>query len=209
MNTSNERSRKQRRKRLVLTGIEKLDATHSGLAFAVKAWFDQGLNSEAIANLVLEKFGASVTNSMVDIYRSRRWVPEKERTALKMVATKSAIDNFGGDAGFDAVLLAKLWELMEQLNIPQLLSARALFVKVRAQNLKEQEFLFRTGQLKPGQTEDDQLTQQRKVLQRVKEIFGLDSGEEAELELEPKLEPKPEAEQEQAELPEISDKQGA
>jgi hypothetical protein len=209
MNKSKEISGKCRRTRLVLTGIEKLDATHSGLAFAVKAWFDQGLNSEAITKLVLEKFGASVTASMVDNYRARRWVREKERMALKMVAAKSAIDNFGGDAGLDAVLLAKLWELMEQLTVPQLLSARALFVKVRSQNLKEQEFLLRTGQLKPGQTEDDQLTQQRKVLQRVKEIFGLDSGEEAELELEPKPEAKPEAEQEQAELPEISNKQGA
>jgi hypothetical protein len=68
---------------------------------------------------------------------------------------------------------------MGKMTIPQLISARSLFVKIRAQNLKEQEFLYKTGQLKPGGGQElDRETQQRNVLRRVKEIFGLADDEE-------------------------------
>ena len=70
---------------------------------------------------------------------------------MKVETTQAAVEAFGGDSGFDTLLLAKLWELMDKMTIPQLLAARSLFVKIKAQNLKEQEFLFKTGQLKPRQ----------------------------------------------------------
>ena len=67
------------------------------------------------------------------------------------------------------------------MTIPQLLTARSHFVKSKAQNLKEQEFLFKTGQLKPAQTaeaqEAERNAQSRNALRRIKEIFGL-AGDE-------------------------------
>jgi len=169
--------------RLVLTEIEKLDGSHPNLCFSVKAWFDQGIAAENIPALVLNTFGISVNSSAVEHFRTKRWVPEKELIALKMATTKAALEAFGGDTGFDAVILAKLWELMDKMSIPQLLAARSLFVRVRAQNLREQEFLFKTGQWKPAQPEGedaDPHAQQKQVLQRIKEIFGIATGEESE-----------------------------
>ena len=63
---------------------------------------------------------------------------------------------------------------------PQLLAARTLFIRIKAQNLKEQEFLFKTGQLKPGPScrpEVDPETRSRNALRKFKEIFGLAGNE--------------------------------
>ncbi len=164
----------QQRTTFRLTEIEKLDGRYPGVAFHVKGWLDQGIPSAEIVGLIHGTFHLPVTEAMVENYRYKRWVPEKELVAIKIAVTKAAIEAFGGDAGLDAAILAKLWELMDKMSIPQLISARTLFIKVRAQNLKEQEFLYKTGQLKPGNGEEiDRETQQRNVLRRVKEIFGL------------------------------------
>ena len=167
---------------MVLTEIEKLDGRYPKLAFHVKAWLDQGISSPDIVGLLFNTYHIPVSENMVENYRTRRWVPEKELVALKMAVTKAAIEAFGGDVGFDAVVLAKLWELMDKMTIPQLIATRTLFVRIRAQNLKEQEFLYKTGQLKPGQTGEqvDPETQQRNVLRRIKEIFGLATDEDEE-----------------------------
>jgi hypothetical protein len=161
---------------LRLTEIEKLDGQYTGLAFTVRCWFDQGKTLDQIPELLQGRFGVTVTRGMVESFRCTRWVPEKEAIAERIATTQAAIEAFGGDVGVDALLLAKLWELMDKLSAPQLISARSLFVKIRAQNLKEQEFLYKTGQWKPSHAEGDAPdpeTQQRNVLHRIKEIFGL------------------------------------
>jgi hypothetical protein len=166
---------------MVLTEIEKLDASHPNLVIHVKGWLDEGKTSEQIPELLHQTFGVSVTSSMVKHFRSTRWATEKRLIALKLAITKAAVEAFGGDSGFDSMLLAKLWEMMDKMTIPQLIAARTLFVRIKAQNLKEQEFLFKTGQLKPPKPADeedaDPHAQSRKALQRIKEIFGL-AGDE-------------------------------
>ena len=181
---ASRKSEKGRITRWVLTDVQKVDGSYPGVASAVRGLLDQGQSAEKIAERVNQVFGTSVNDSAVGQFRTKVWVPEKELVALKIVTIKSAVEAFGGDAGLDAAILAKLWELMDDMTIPQLLSARSLFVKVRAQNLKEQEFLYRTGQLKPAQASGDAApdpeTQQRNVLRRIKEIFGLAGDEEEE-----------------------------
>ncbi len=170
----------------VLTEIEKLDGKHPGLAHAVKSWFDLGIPDNEIPARLATRFGVTITEKMAEGFRIKRWVPEKELIAEKMATTKAAIEAFGGDTGLDAVLLSKLWELMDKMTIAQMIAARTLFIKVRAQNLKEQEFLYKTGQWKPphaGGDVPDPETQQRNVLRRIKEIFGL-AGHEVEKEPE-------------------------
>ena len=170
--------------RKVLTEIEKLDGRFPGLLITVKHSFDQGRIVAEIPALLHDKYGVSVTETMVENFRYKRWAPEKERIALKTETAKAAVEAFGGDTGFDTLVLARLWELMDKMTIPQLFAARSLFLKIRAQNLKEQEFLFKTGQLRPGQTsgaqEADPHAQSRNALRRIKEIFGLAGDEEPE-----------------------------
>jgi hypothetical protein len=176
--------------RKVLTQIEKLDGRFPGLAFKVKNWLDQGHTAAQIPQLLHDHFGVSVTKTMVEKFRSKRWAPEKDAVALKMETIKAAVQAFGGDAGLDAMASAKLWELMDKMTLPQLLAAKQLFVRIRAQNLKEKEFLFKTGQLPATRPSDGQQggegqeaalnAESMNVVQKIKEIFGIASGLEQE-----------------------------
>ena len=170
------------KKKFVLTEIEKLNGTFDGVVSAACGWFEQGNSAADLPEVIKRIFRVSITEHMANNYRRLRWVPHKELVALKLAAITAAVQAFGGDAGFDAALLAKLWEMMDEMSVTQIISARNLFVRVRAQNLKEQEFLFKTGQLKlaPAEgVETDPQAQQEKVLCRIKEIFGLASNEPA------------------------------
>ena len=122
--------------RKVLTEIEKLEARFPGLLVTVKAHFEAGRTAAEIPALLHSQFGVSVTEAMVARFRCKRWSPEKDRITAKSETAKAAVEAFGGDTGFDALILAKLWELMDKMTIPQLFAARTLFVKIRAQNLK-------------------------------------------------------------------------
>ncbi len=188
----------QGKKKFVLTEIEKLDGSIDGVASAARGWFDRGKSAAELPEVIKRIFGVSITENMANNYRRLRWVPHKELVELKLAAITAAVQAFGGDAGFDAALLAKLWEMMDEMSVDQIIAARNLFVRVRAQNLKEQEFLFKTGQLKLAPAdgvETDPQAQQQKVLSRIKEIFGLASNEPAAL---PAHEASPNGAQEQS-----------
>lgn len=163
--------------RVVLSELEKLEGRFPGLLVKVRSCFERGVKATEIPPLLQSEYGVSVTVSVVDYYRSHRWAPQREKHAVKADTATMAVEAIGGDAGFDTVLLAKLWELMDKMTIPQLLAARALFLKIKVQNLKEQEFLFKTGQLKPALSaeaqEAERNAQSRNALRRIKEIFGL------------------------------------
>jgi hypothetical protein len=163
--------------RTVLSELEKLDGKFPGLLVKVRTWFGQGVIAADIPKLLQNQFGASVNEGVVDYYRAHRWAPEREKHQLKMETARIAVEAIGGDAGFDTLLLAKLWELMDKMTVPQLLAARSLFLKIKVQNLKEQEFLFKSGQLKSGKSEEEleaeRAAQSKNALRRIKEIFGL------------------------------------
>ena len=166
--------------RVVLSELEKLEGNIPGVLVKVRTWFEKGIASAAIPQLLQKEFGSTVSVGVVDYYRCHRWVPYREKNVIKKDTAALAMDAIGGDAGFDMLVAAKLWELMDKMTIPQLLIARGLFIKIKAQNLKEQEFLFKTGQLKPGRAsgpEIDPETRSRNALRKFKEIFGL-AGDE-------------------------------
>ena len=166
--------------RVVLSELEKLEGRFPGLLVKVRTWLGDGVKSTDIPKRLNTNYGVTVSVGVVDYYRSHRWAPWREKHALKVDTARAAIEAIGGEAGFDTLVSAKLWELMDKMTIPQLLTARALFIKIRAQNLKEQEFLFKTGQWKPAPTAEQEVNreaQSRKALRRIKEIFGL-AGDE-------------------------------
>jgi len=160
----------------VLTQVEKLDGSHPGVGTKVRVLLDRGIPVRKIPKMVQRQFGVSLTKDMVAYYRTNRWGPLRDRIQDESVAVKAIIEAVGGDAGVDEFMSARLLEVVHQLTHDKLIDAKELFVKVRAQNLKEQEFLFKTGQLKPGE-EIDREEQSRNALRRIKEIFGL-AGDE-------------------------------
>jgi hypothetical protein len=81
----------------------------------------------------------------------------------------------------DLAAFARVRELMGTSDIKEANSVRLAVIKLRAQDLKEEEFKHKTGQLKPRQSaeeqEADREAQSRAALRRIKEIFGL-AGDE-------------------------------
>ena len=61
-----------------LTRIEKLDQQYPGLADSVRDWFNQGISSEKVKELIREKYGFTVGRWDVGYFRTERWVPERE-----------------------------------------------------------------------------------------------------------------------------------
>jgi ribulose bisphosphate carboxylase small subunit len=61
-----------------LTKIEKLDAQFGGVAAKVKMWFDQGVTSQQVAQLLQEQYPISIRRETVARYRTRHWARERE-----------------------------------------------------------------------------------------------------------------------------------
>src|SRR5271157_327919 len=141
---------------IVLTEIEKLDGSYPGLGTKVRICLDRGVPVRKLQKMINQEYGVSVTKDMLAYYRTNRWGPLKDRVQSEVVAVKTIMEIVGGDAGIDEFLSARLLEDLHKLTHDKLIDAKELIVKVRAQNLKEQEFLFQSGQLKPTQTAESQ-----------------------------------------------------
>ena len=165
--------------RKMVTGIEKLDAAQPGLGTAVRIWLDHGTTVEQVQRRLEQEFGVSVNKGVVAYYRRNRWGPLRERIQDESVAVKAIIETVGGDAGVDDFMSARLVEEVRALAHDELIDAKELFVKIRAQNLKEQEFLFKSGQLKlkaDDDGEDDpaaEAAKTKRVMNKIRGIFGL------------------------------------
>jgi len=163
--------------RRVLTSVEKLDGKHPGLGTKVRIWLDQGESAEKIQKWIEEQYGASIGKDAVDYHRRNRWAPLKDRVQGEVVTVKAIMELVGGDAGIDEFMSARLLEDVHELKERSLIDAKELFIKIRAQNLKEDEFKFKSGQLKPGgEAELDPAAQELKrkqVMNKIRAIFGL------------------------------------
>ena len=172
----------KKRKVLKLTDVEKLDGQFPGLAYEVKSGFDQGLTAAKVAECISKRFPVQVTKRKIQSYRSKRWVPDKKKLEEAALAAQAAVGAFGGDKGLDNVLSARLFEVIQEVrDWKQLSQVRAVLCKTRAQSLKEQEFLFKTGQLKQGKAsgegEEDAAANEAKtkrVMNKIRAIFGLE-----------------------------------
>ncbi len=73
-----------------LTRIEKLDQKLPGLADQVSAWFNEGLSTQRVVDLLTKWFGLRVPRSTVGSFRARRWMRDRQmardQLALAQVA---------------------------------------------------------------------------------------------------------------------------
>jgi hypothetical protein len=176
---------------MILTEIEKLNGRHEGYAATTRQCFQRGDSAARTRRVLLLIFPeVPVTLDMVQSFRTKRWVPEKELLKLQNEATAALVDAFGGNEGLDNLASAKIHELLTEgkLSPSQLLSAKSLLGRSLAQNLKEQEFLHKTGQLETGEEVEETAEEHEakrkaaslRVVAQIKEIFGISSNPEPE-----------------------------
>ena len=176
---------------MILTEIEKLNGRHEGYAATTRQCFQRGDSAARTRRVLLLIFPeVPVTLDMVQSFRTKRWVPEKELLKLQNEATAALVNAFGGNEGLDNLASAKIHELLTagKLSASQLLSAKSLLGRFLAQNLKEQEFLHKTGQLETGEeveeTPEEHEAKRKatslRVVAQIKEIFGISTDPEPE-----------------------------
>jgi hypothetical protein len=165
----------------MLTKIEKLDGYFPGLATEARMLLDRGIPVTETAKILRDHFPTPVTDSNVRCFRLKRWGPQKDKAEADFCALEVFFKKCGGNYGLDLAAFARVRELMDTTEIMDANSVRLAVVKIRAQDLKEEEFKFKTSRSKPGQTADgqevDREAQSRMALRRIKEIFGL-AGDE-------------------------------
>jgi hypothetical protein len=185
--------------RRILTKIERLNGSHPGLATDARILLDQGLSAKKVAEVLNEKYLVRISRSAVGKFRTDRWGPELDLLREKVLTAKAFVEQLGEDKGLDALLLAKLFELMGTLKtVEEVVALRQHVLKARDQDLKEKEFLFKTGQLKPGVAsqggEGDAAAEgakRKRVMNQIREIFGLPPLPEEESSQEPGVGPTP------------------
>jgi hypothetical protein len=145
-----------------------------------------------VAEILREHYPAPVTDGSVGSFRKRRWKPQKEKIEAEFRALEVLFKEFGGNYGLDLAAFARVRELLNKSDIKEANSVRLAVLKMRAQNLKEEEFKFKTGQLKPGEAaeggEEDAKAEEAKrkrVMNQIREIFGLPPLPEEESSQEP------------------------
>jgi hypothetical protein len=170
------------RKLKVLTDVEKLDARFSGLATDARLLLDAGVASHKVAQMLSTRYPAQVKESQVMGFRKKRWKPQKEQIEKDFRTLEVLFNESGGNYGLDLMAFARVRELLQTSDIKDANSIRLAVLKIREQDLKEEEFKLKVSQVKPEQTAEDLEAEsqehQRRALRRIKEIFGLPTGEE-------------------------------
>jgi hypothetical protein len=169
------------RKLKKLTEIEMLDGRFPGLATRTRVMLDQGVTVRKIAENLRAHYPAPVTDGHVRSFRLKRWGPAKNQAEADFIALEALFKKCGGNYGLDLAAFARVRELLGTSDIKVADSVRLTIVKMRAQDLKEEEFKFKTGQLKfdkssgdgEGETEDNEAKTKR-VMNKIRGIFGLD-----------------------------------
>jgi hypothetical protein len=161
----------------VLTKLEKLEGYFPGIATEARQLLDQGVSSGKIAKILSAHFPTAVTERIVRSFRTKRWGPQKDKVAENFDALELFFKKCGGNYGLDLAAFARVHELMNTSDLKEANGVRLAILKIRAQDLKEDEFKFKSDQVKPGQArggqEIDPETQSRNALRRIQEIFGL------------------------------------
>jgi cytochrome c-type biogenesis protein CcmH/NrfF len=69
-----------------LTKIEILDRQFPGLAEEVRKRFAEGISCKKIAELLVDRYGLSLSHNPVETFRARRWAPEQRLIQEKKIA---------------------------------------------------------------------------------------------------------------------------
>lgn len=168
--------------RRIQNKVEKLDGRFPGVLSKVRVWFDQGYTTKQVSEFLVRDYHVHISPRTVGNHRCRRWSIQKSRVDDK-AETTLAMNKAIGEDQLDARAKARLWDLMDELNPQQLLALRLYFLRFKNQDLKEKEFLLKSGELQAvlqaGAQEEpgsDAVTMQ--VVEKIREIFGIGPSQE-------------------------------
>ena len=169
----------KRAKRMVLTRVEILEAEMPGFSTETRMLLDKGVSPGRAAEILRQRFNVEVTESAISQYRTTRWLPERIERQKQARKIEVVYELAGGDKGLDKLAFARIRELLDTAEIKEANSIRLTMLKIRAQDLKEEEFKFKCnpqggetqldGQGEPASEE----ARTKRVMNKVRAIFAL------------------------------------
>ena len=169
--------------------IQILSAKHDGLLLVVDRMFDNFATLKDVQEMIERDYHEKLSCGAVLTYKTRHYKVQKEKIQEQKTALK-AIAKLVGEDGLSAGVMALLWQALQTMTPPQLIALQraldnhektelakklfALHAEEHRQKMKERRAAEKAGKVASAVVDGaDDYAQAQKVLERVKEIFGI------------------------------------
>lgn len=171
--------------------IQIFSAKHDGLLVVVDKMFDQFATLRDVQEMIERDYHETLSCGAVLTYKTRHWKVQQEKIQEQKTALK-AIAKLVGEDGLSAGVMALLWQALQTMTPPQLIALQraldnhqktelakklfALQAEAHRLKMKERRAAEKAGKVTAADSADD-YAQAQKVLERVKDIFGIGPAE--------------------------------
>lgn len=173
--------------------IQILSAKHKGLLWEVDAKLDSFASLEAVQEMIERKYGEKLSTTAVQTYKQKHWKVEKDRIREQKAHLKAIAEIIGED-GLAAGVNALLWQALQTMTPTQLIALKkvvnddkkvelmkkqfALYAQEHRERMKERRAAHQAGRVTSAEVDGpEDYARAQKVVQQVKEIFGIGLGD--------------------------------
>ena len=168
------------------TKIQILSAKHPDILLAVDGMFEKYANLGQVQRMIEQRYHETVCLTAIRTYKQKHWKVWKNMVR-EQKATMVAIAEIVGEDGLTAGVNALLWQELQTMTPTQLMSFKkicndsakvalmkkqfALYAQEHRQKMQERRDSMKAGE--DGSEVVDDFEAAQKVVQQVKEIFGI------------------------------------
>jgi hypothetical protein len=166
--------------------IQLLSVKHPGLMMAVDTMFEEFGTLQGVSDMIERVYHEKASRSAVSTYKQKHWKVWKDKIQ-ETVTSMRAISRLVGEDGLTAGVRALLWQALQTMTPPQLISLKralnddkkvdlmkkhfALYAEEHRQKMEQRSAIMKASQADTDVVDDYEAAQQ--VVEQVKEIFGI------------------------------------
>jgi 2-phosphoglycerate kinase len=166
--------------------LQILSAKHPDILVAVNIMFSKFATLEQVREMIERKYHETIAESSISNYKKKHWNTHLEMVCERKAAMRGVAEIVGED-GLTAGVNALLWEGLEEMTVPQLMSFKkvlndgakvelmkkqfALYAQEHRQKMKERSESMKAGKGNVEVVEDFDMA--RRMVEQAKEIFGI------------------------------------
>jgi hypothetical protein len=168
--------------------IQILSAKHGGMLLAVDKMFDKFATLQEVQEMIERNYHEKVSLVAVNTYKKKHWKVQKDKVQEQKTTIK-AIAQIVGEDGLGAGVTALLWQALQTMTPPQLIALKkvlnddkkvelvkqqfALYAQAHRQKMEERRSMKAGKGRAPAEEGVEDFDAAQKVVERVKEIFGI------------------------------------
>jgi len=173
--------------------LQILSAKHPDLLQVVDTMFEKYATVLDVRRMVERKYHEDVGETAVSTYKKKHWQVRMDMISERLTTMK-AVSKLVGEDGLSAGVNALLWESLQQMTPTQLMAFKkvlndgekvallkkqfALYAQEHRQKMKERRAAEQEGRVTSDEVDGpEDYARAQKVVQQVKEIFGIGLGD--------------------------------